>query len=456
MSDATHAPSDDLRLRHLIEAYCNQVASSEEFAELEQRLSTDAAARHFYLRYMNLESALESYGDNAAGAWNSDSRHASEPVRHTWFPPRLTAIAIACGIAAVAVLAWLWPGEGAREQPLPIIAVLEQLNGSVVVAGSDGHVRSAGSGAQVKAGDTVRTQETQSAATLAYPDGTRLSLVGETSVTCHSSEQKIVTVHGGTLYASVAAQPTGHPMRIVTLTDSLEILGTRFTLDATAAETDLSVKEGRVRLTRLRDGESVEVPAGQRVVSSARSALALNDIPPTPGEWSVDFEDGLPTDWGSGKLVLTDLPSGSRAGVQSVRMPSKDGAPVEIATADQWTRGLFAVHDDSHLHFICKMHSPGWLNILISTRTPDGDPPMFAGNYIYDEDDWRPHQADRWVRVSIPLRSFRPLPPARGSFEDAVPYRILFSSLDGDRGLVIDHIAVTRGGPGRVVTKELP
>lgn len=454
MSDSQDA-SGEVRLRHLVEVYCNGIATSDEFTELEQRLRRDMAARGFYLRYMSLESALLDYGDSAAGAWQREAS-VPEPARRSAFPRRLLAIAVACALVAAPLIAWQWRGDGGRARRLPIIGVLEQLSGPVTLAGSDGDMRSARNGAQVTAGDTVRTQEPQSAATLVYPDGTRLSLVGKTSVTCNNGRQKTVTVHGGTLFASVPAQPSGSPMRIATLTDNLEILGTRLTLDATTGATDLSVKEGRVRLTRLRDGRSVEVPAGRRVVSNAQSELTLEGIPPTPDEWLVDFEDGLPADWSSGKLVVAEPPaSGARTAVQAVAVASKQGAPFEIATAEQWTYGLFSVHDDSHLHVTFKMQNPDWFNILILTKTADADPPLFAGNYIFDEPGWWPHEPGAWRTVTIPLKKFRPLPPSQASFENAIPIQVLFSSPEEDRGLVIDRIWVTRGGPGNVVVKAV-
>lgn len=456
MSDATRHYANDLRLRDLIAAHCNQIATGDEFTELQQRLAADAAARRFYLRYMNLESALESYGQNASVAWQPRAPQAPAAAGLRRRAKPSLAAAIACAFAAMVALAWFLPADRARNQPPAMIATLGQLSGSVVIAGSDGHARSAASGASVIRGDTVRTQRPQSAASIVYSDGTRLTLIGETSITCHGGEHKSITVHSGTLHASVAAQPAGEPMRIVTPTDALEILGTRFIVDARAAATELNVNEGRVRLTRLSDGKSLEVPAGQRVISHAQSELALEDIPPTPDEWSVDFQEGLPPDWGSGKLVMADPPSGDRAGVQAVAVPWKQGGPFEVATAERWTHGLFAVHRDSHLHVTFKMRTPGWFNILILTRTADGDPPGFAGNYIFDHPGWWPAEANRWVTATIPLAAFRPLPPSAEGFANVVPFQVLFSSPEGDRGLVISQIAVQRGGPQEVVIKELP
>jgi hypothetical protein len=101
------------------------------------------------------------------------------------------------------------------------------------------------------------------------------------------------------------------------------------------------------------------------------------------------------------------------------------------------------------------MEHPGWCNILILTRTADGDPPRFAGNHIYDNWVWFGEPGE-WATVSIPLSSFRPLPPSRDAFENAIPFQLVFSAPGRDIGLDIDRVWVTRGGPGTVEVKNLP
>jgi hypothetical protein len=150
------------------------------------------------------------------------------------------------------------------------------------------------------------------------------------------------------------------------------------------------------------------------------------------------------------------LPPKSQAAVQSVRVRSKVGEPFEIATSVQWSHGLFEIHEDTHLHFTFKMRNPGWINIVILTRTIDNDPPTFAGNYLFDEAEWWQVNPDRWATANVPLSAFRPLPPAQAGFKNAIPFQVLFSSPEGDRELMIDQIVVKRGGPGHVVIKESP
>jgi ferric-dicitrate binding protein FerR (iron transport regulator) len=449
MSEAKH-PFDELHFRNLVDFYCNGSLTDDEFAELEQCLLRNAAARERYRRSMSLESALRDFADRTADDWIATPLAVS---RKAW-----RWRAIAAGIALLLVAAWVlyWPdGErpAADARSRNIVGVLRQLSGSVAVASSEGAVRTAQNGFELNSGDTIRTQDSLSAATVAYPDGTKVSLMGESSITLSGDVPKGITVHGGALFASVMPQPAEKPMRIATHTASLEVLGTQFTLATSTEETDVSVTEGRIRLTRSSDGNSMEVPAGRRIISNARSALVLEEAASPPDEWTEDFEGGLPDPWDAGKLVATGLPVESVAAVRAVRVPSGDGDVFEIATAHQWAHGLFAFHEDSHLHVTFKMRNPGWLNILILTRTADGGPPRFAGNYLFGEAGWWPERADQWSTVSIPLISFRPLPPARDRFENAVPFQILFSSPQ-DRGLVIDRISITRGGPGAVVMKE--
>jgi ferric-dicitrate binding protein FerR (iron transport regulator) len=456
MSDSTQHPYRESRLRHLVEVYCNGTATDYEFTELEQCLGHDAAARDLYLRYMMLESAVRDFAVNSASGWDSGAAQISDLTRPVRLHRRPVVIAIGLTLIVLAAWSWLEPRDNGQEPHPRIVCVLEKLSGQITVAGSDGEVRTARSGDELSLGDTVRTQESLSTASLVYPDGTQLSLVGKSSITINSDQPKSITVHGGALFASVVPQPADNPMRIATHTDSLEILGTRFTLDTTTDETDVSVTEGRVRLTRTSDGKSVDVPAGQRVVSNAWSPLVLEEILRASAEWAEDFERGLPDGWESGRLVATDLPPKSQAAVQSVRVRSKVGEPFEIATSVQWSHGLFEIHEDTHLHFTFKMRNPGWINIVILTRTIDNDPPTFAGNYLFDEAEWWQVNPDRWATANVPLSAFRPLPPAQAGFKNAIPFQVLFSSPEGDRELMIDQIVVKRGGPGHVVIKESP
>ncbi len=427
---------------------------SERLGAVRQLLLSDPAARRYYLlvNELNHQMAtaifLPAQLENAEPDRNRLSESAPA-VRHfgrAAYPATAAALLVACVLGAL-----LW--NGLLESPQPVAAALEQASGIVHVTDAGAVTRVATPGTELRSGDTIRTQGASGSVVIVYLDGTRISLAGNTSLTFSGSKKKRMLLHGGTLSASVVPQPTGEPMIVATPQDEVQVLGTTFSLEVGQGETELSVRSGRVKVTRLGDGKSLEVVAGQRAVSSA-AQLALTKIPIMADTWSEDFEEGLPEDWEIGKFDGTNLPPGSSGAVRAVSDATKAGGPVSIATQCRWTDGLFAVHDDSHLHITLKIRSPGWFNILILTRTEDGDPLTFAGNYIFDRQVWFGQPGD-WGTVTIPLSDFRPLPPAKADFENAVPFQVLLSSPDKDRGLVVDRIWVTRGGPGVVESKNL-
>jgi hypothetical protein len=262
-------------------------------------------------------------------------------------------------------------------------------------------------------------------------------------------------MHFGTLFASVVSQPADRPLLVATPQDNVLVEGTSFCLGASPGETDLSVRDGVVRLTRIRDGRSVEVPAGQRVVSNVESELALEEIPAPPDQWQEDFEGGVPDGWESGAPVSDDLPNGSRGAVRSVRVAGSDRVYYSIATPARWAHGLFAIHDDTHLHITFRIRESRWINVFVLTRT-DEEPPAFASNYIYDAGGWWGDKPGAWHTVTIPLSEFRRLSPGGdGSFTGELPFQIAINSPEGDPGLVIDRIWVTRDGPGAVEVSEV-
>jgi ferric-dicitrate binding protein FerR (iron transport regulator) len=421
----------------------------QRLASVRRLLATSAEARRYYLEANALLHALAAEPRPAIdAALRAGRRCGDKPTTAASRRPplRLLVATIIGSAAAILLVAGLIEFLSPPAQPgdVPrVIATLEQVSGNVRVTSADAQTPAIDSPTEIRSGDTVRTQGGLSSAVLVYPDGTRLSLVGNTSLTASERDRKSIVLHGGTMFGAVSSQPADRPLLVTTPQDSVQVLGTRFSLDATRLETDLRVSEGRVRLTRLQDGKSVEVPAGRRVVSSAASALVVEAIPNTPDEWSEDFEEGLPEDWGGGKFVAADLPAGSQGAVRATR-DGESPDSVAIASQDQWTSGLFTVHDDTQLHFTLKMQDPGWFNILILTRTAAGDPPTFAGNYIYDQQSWFGAPGE-WGTVSIPLKSFRPLPPSQEGFEGVMPFQIVFSCPARERGLVIDRVWVSRG-----------
>ena len=173
-----------------------------------------------------------------------------------------------------------------------------------------------------------------------------------------------------------------------------------------------------------------------------------------PDVWELDFENGLPAGWSRGTFAKAGLPRGSQGAVGAIRADhGKDGVYFEIGTPKS-RDGLFAIREDSHLHFTYKMDQPGWMNVFIVARAP-GPEGRHSGNYLFNEDIY-PQQRGKWHRVSIPLSTFFRAGQGKGPppSEAEIPYMVFFSA-QRDRGLVIDRVGVTRGGPGSVNVEQI-
>ncbi len=289
---------------------------------------------------------------------------------------------------------------------------------------------------------------------MAYPDGTRLTLIGSTSVTCGDHRSKSVVVHQGTLAASVKPQPAERPLVLTTPSAHLQVLGTRFQVEALDHRTDLSVTEGRVRLVRIRDQQSVEVPDGKYATVTEQNTLLVKDIPGLPATWEETFETGLPTGWTQGEWVSQGLPPRSRGAVKAAFEPlDGGGANYIIGSNEAWLRGLFSVQKSSHLHFTFKTEKRGWINVFLVTRTAASDDARFSGNYLVE--DFPKTGSGQWETVTIPLDAFKRIHRGSLALTEVVPFKLMFVSDGPDRGLVIDRVWVTADGPGRMVSHRV-
>lgn len=158
----------------------------------------------------------------------------------------------------------------------------------VTITGSNGPLHWTGDGGMVdsdveagqalKAG-TLESLSTDSWVELEFLDGSTVTLSGHSTLTFSGRKRKTLHLRRGNMSASVEKQLPGMPMTIHTPTASLEVLGTQFNVDTELSTTTCAVNEGRVRVTRLADGESAEVTADHQVVAAASRADLLEVTP---------------------------------------------------------------------------------------------------------------------------------------------------------------------------------
>lgn len=257
-----------------------QDAPDELRVELNERLRNDVGAREIVSRWLADEASLvlSLKADNIAGLIDDEARALSNIVLYPGArepgsmdrPNRTasaTALRWAVGIAAAfAVLASVLFME--MTKPEPAIMRVVELHGSLRWTGDGGRVVENLEEGQLLGGGTLETLTSESSASLVFLDGSRMTVSGLAMLTLSDFGQKELRLRGGNLSADVTRQPQGKPMLIHTPTAVAEVLGTRFNLSAEALNTQLTVNEGLVRMTRLADGSNLEVPADHSVVAS--------------------------------------------------------------------------------------------------------------------------------------------------------------------------------------------
>ncbi len=197
-------------------------------------------------------------------------------------------------IAAAAVVVLIASGYFLFVNVDPEIARITELSGSVQWTGDGGRViHDIEVGSSLRGG-TLESLSADSWSTLAFRDGSTITISGQSMLTISEREPKELYLHVGSLSASVLPQPTGRPMLIHTPTAKLEVLGTRLAVEAEPASTILRVNEGRVRVTRLVDGSVTEVPAKYQVVASANRLADFSVIrrPEPVSSWQSSLPRG--------------------------------------------------------------------------------------------------------------------------------------------------------------------
>ncbi|MEX2214834.1 MAG: FecR domain-containing protein [Phycisphaeraceae bacterium] len=450
-------------LVELLDLLREERATQEQCDRIEAIAMSDPKAMQIYLRYMAMAASLRhrmqglpGLLESAVGLGRTDAgavAHAGlrRPTTRHW----LAAATALAAVIALTVIFW----SGGRTPVAPpgvptVLATLSQVTGEVRLITLQGETPAAPA-TKLYAGDTIKTIGAGSSVILLYDDGTRLALANDASLTCLTGERKNVVLHHGIVSAQVAPQSPGKPMLLATPGAKIEVLGTQFTVAAGIERTELNVSQGRVRLTRVSDGQSVEVAQGHGVVTNGEITLAVHESKGPRETWEVDFEKGVPQGW-IGAAEKERLPAGSVAAIRAVRDKASDPVIFLLASRDEWVQGLFAIHGDSHLHITFKMERPDWLNVFFTTRGSDPTNPSWT-LHNFNEFPFFPLKPDQWQTVTIPLTTFRRKrdgvfhnePPVVGE----VATGISMSSTEPDRGLVVDRMWVTRGGPGKVEVK---
>lgn len=265
--------SADDRFYERAALYLEGEASEADVDALAGRLREDAETRRVFARLLDQHAGLRWI--HAGPAFP-----AALPPRREW-----KGAAVAAGLALAALTAW------AALRSERTVGTLESIGPEVVVE-RDGRPIEASS--PLRAGDRVRTGAAGAVSLRLASESATLRLREESSLEVKSASR--FELERGTLVAEVA--PRARSLAVDSPHAAVEVLGTEFVLAVGPRATEVSVRSGRVRLVRKRDGAAIEVAAGHRAVVGTGADLAAHPLrPPENLLRNGGFETGTPEGW---------------------------------------------------------------------------------------------------------------------------------------------------------------
>ncbi len=424
--------NDEFAFEELIERHLRGELTEAEQEHLAERLDSDPGARREFVEQVQWDTRLaevlrESSGEVdsigiPAEATRVRPSHQGSERRRRVLRGALTGALLASTLALIAIAVGL-----SRQQPAvdPMIATITGINGPVQWTGDGGRVyRDLQVGTKMPGG-TVEGLGLDAWFELRFNDGSTVRISRNAVLTFSDYGQKVLHLKEGTLSANVSPQPDGKPMLIHTRSAELEVVGTEFEVEAEPWSTILDVNEGKVRVERLSDGRSVEVPANYRVVAAADRDLEPVKLPDSVGQWHSGLERGPDNVYGQWKAGI----DGSAARLKAV----------PFVTEQEWTIYALGIgvscgdnppvlmQPGSHIRVRGRMTSSHDLFVGMTVRQANGE---FAGRFQeYRAADVFP--AGEEFEITLPLDKFW-LDPTLEPVKDklpAVPFGLVVESV---------------------------
>lgn len=374
----------------LLVRYAAGECDAQETAALSLRIETEPA----------VAAALAEVLLQAVLVRDDAQAHPGNPAVEENKPRWRTSVVVGAMAAALALLfsaVWLLQNGGERK-----ILTVTQVDGSVRWTGAGGEVRDTLVNGSILPGGSLETVSEDATLVVQFADGTSLTLLGRTTATISDERQKAVHLRSGSVSADVRPQHPQRPLLIHTPTALLEVLGTRFEVDSDEANTRLAVNEGRVRLTRLMDGRSAEVPAKHEAVASL-SGAEMSVMPRRQPEvlWRADIAAG-PTGT-QGRWLPAEGGKAPRIAAEPIFVPKSSRGPVTIhrvgLTLPWQTRANLQIRPDSMVRLSGHATKSATLEVMLACMKTTGG---YAGNWFQQ----RVIGAGEW-QMELPVSAFR-------------------------------------------------
>jgi len=304
--------------KSLIRAYVDGVITPEQFLGLEQALRSEEIARELFLQELNLHAALEEIALSETESCHHEPDMQGEDsylkLRTISQFPKAKIVKWPLAVAVVAVVVAVMSSlQYSRTRTEPAIATVSGISGPLQWTGNDGRVVH-----QLRVGDhlsggTIDGLSPEAWFELEFQDGSSVTISGNSTLIFSDQEQKQLHLKSGKLSASIVAQPAGKPMLIHTSSALLTVVGTSFEVEADIASTGLNVMEGEVRLKRLSDGKTIDIPANHRVISAPDRELVREQLPASVDYWKSQLSLGPDHTYGQWFPENIDKPAALKA-----------------------------------------------------------------------------------------------------------------------------------------------
>lgn len=369
----------------LIERHLRDELTESEMERLAEWLDSDPAARQAFVEESLWDTRMAEALRGGSDGKNDEVLRASDvsSPRRNNSTNTVLRLLLAASVAVIVVLSvGLYQQQAQAErriaeiqsnssevQPEPSIAKIIGLSGSLIWTGDRGRIqRELEVGTQLPGG-TVEGVAPDSWFELQFNDGSTVMISGTSVLTFGDAGQKVLRLKEGSLSARVEPQPDDRPMLIHTHTALLEVLGTRFKVEAGLASTALNVSEGKVRLKRLSDNGEVDVPAKHRLTAEADNVLLVVSAPESVSEWTSDLQS-KPDSYGKWQPPTDGQPASLRAiplvppGAPHVTLylagmsvNRTDNSPVVVQPGSRFiVRGR--LRDSARIHFGIRVSHP--------------------------------------------------------------------------------------------------
>jgi hypothetical protein len=409
MSDAHH-------WHELIDRHLRGELSEAEKEQLAERLDSDSAARKDFVEQVQWDMQIAEVlkeSDDSRGLLHEPKTHLNQDnvfAAPTWTTITRTLLAVAAVIILVLASSLYFQRPGA-ERP---IATITGLNGSFQWTGDGGLVcQELGVGAELSGG-TVEGMTPGCWFELEFNDGSTVTISGNSMLTFSDLGQKELHLKEGNVSGNVKPQPVGKPMLVFTRSAVLEVLGTQFDVEAGLSATMLNVSEGKVRVKRLSDGNTVEVRAKHRLIAAADRKMLPERVPDSVSRWRSQLHLG-PVGTQGKWSPATDVKS---ATLSAIPYTTRLGKTIYTAAfgVSHGDKPPVTLQPTSRLRVRGRIASTSRVFFGVTVRHPNGE---FAGNFQI----MRPavdFPGGQDFEVILHLRSFR-LDPSLIGIRDTLP-----------------------------------